>query len=137
MPATARPRRSAVLTGLMSLYLVYTLVPLAWLVINSTKTQAALFSTPGLWFGGDFALFSNIRATLSYDGGIYLRWVGNTVLYVVAGAGGATVLATAAGYGLAKFRFAGRRAVFAVILGAIAIPPTALAVPTFLLFTEL
>jgi multiple sugar transport system permease protein len=55
----------------------------------------------------------------------------------VVGAGGATLLATAAGYGLAKYRFAGRRAVFAVILGAIAIPPTALAVPTFLLFTKL
>ncbi|MFD1050974.1 carbohydrate ABC transporter permease, partial [Kibdelosporangium lantanae] len=44
---------------------------------------------------------------------------------------------TAAGYGLAKYRFPGRRAVFAVILGAIAIPGTALAVPTFLLFSKL
>jgi multiple sugar transport system permease protein len=130
-------RRSVVLTGAMCVYLVYTLVPLAWLVINATKTQPALLSTPGLWFGGGFALFHNIGETLSYDNGIFLRWIGNTVLYVVAGAGGATVLATAAGYGLAKYRFAGRRAVFAVILGAIAIPGTALAVPTFLLFSDL
>jgi multiple sugar transport system permease protein len=130
-------RRSVALTALMSVYLIYALVPLLWLVINATKTRAALFSTPGLWFGGRFALFENIGATLSYDNGIYLRWVGNTLLYVVVGAGGATLLATAAGYGLAKFRFAGRRAVFAVILGAVAIPPTALAVPTFLLFSEL
>jgi multiple sugar transport system permease protein len=134
---TLRPRRSVLLTGLMSLYLLYTLVPLLWLVINASKTREALFSTPGLWFGGRFALFSNIADTLSYNDGIFLRWVGNTLLYVLLGAGGATVLATAAGYGLAKFRFTGRRAVFAVILGAIAIPPTALAVPTFLMFTEL
>jgi multiple sugar transport system permease protein len=130
-------RRSVILTAFMSLYLIYSLVPLAWLVINATKTRTALFSTPGLWFGGPFALFDNIAGTLTYNDGIFLRWVGNTVLYVVAGAGGATLLATAAGYGLAKYRFAGRRAVFAVILGAIAIPPTALAVPTFLLFTDL
>src|SRR5205823_3869978 len=84
-------------------------------------TQPALLATSGLWFGGPFALWDNIRETFSYDGGIFLRWVGNTVLYVVVGAGGATLLATAAGYGLAKYRFAGRRAVFAVILGAIAI----------------
>jgi multiple sugar transport system permease protein len=135
--ASLRPGKSTTLTALMSVYLIYTLIPLAWLVINATKTRTELFSTPGLWFGDQFALFGNIGATLSYDGGIFLRWVGNTVLYVLAGAGGATLLATAAGYGLAKYRFAGRRAVFAVILGAIAIPPTALAVPTFLMFTEL
>ncbi|GAB3451952.1 carbohydrate ABC transporter permease [Actinophytocola sediminis] len=129
--------KSRTLTVLASLYLVYTLVPLVWLAINATKSQAALFDTPGLWFGGPFALFANIAETFTYDNGIFLRWLGNTMLYVVAGAGGATLLATAAGYGLAKYRFAGRRAVFAVILGAIAIPGTALAVPTFLMFSAL
>ncbi|HEU5470683.1 MAG TPA: carbohydrate ABC transporter permease [Actinophytocola sp.] len=137
MATFLRPRRSVLLTGVMSLYLLYTLIPLLWLVINASKTREALFSTPGLWFGDQFALFANIAETLSYNDGIFLRWVGNTVLYVVLGAGGATLLATAAGYGLAKFRFTGRRAVFAVVLGAIAIPPSALAVPTFLMFTEL
>ncbi|WP_051773038.1 carbohydrate ABC transporter permease [Saccharothrix sp. NRRL B-16314] len=121
----------------MSLFLVYTLVPLAWLLISATKTQPALFGTPGLAFGDSFALFDNIAETFTHDGGIFLRWLGNTLLYVVVGAGGATVLATAAGYGLAKYRFPGRRAVFAVLLGAIAIPGTALAVPTFLMFSEL
>jgi len=88
-------------------------------------------------FGGVFALFDNIGQTFTYDNGIFLRWLGNTLLYVVVGAGGATVLATAAGYGLAKYRFRGRQAVFAVVLGAIAVPGTALAVPTFLLFSRL
>lgn len=129
--------KSKVLTAVAALYLVYTLLPLVWLVINSTKSLAALFDSPGLWFGGPFALFTNIGETFTYDNGIFLRWLGNTVLYVVAGAGGATMLATAAGYGLAKYRFAGRRAVFAVILGAIAIPGTALAVPTFLMFSAM
>jgi multiple sugar transport system permease protein len=131
------PGKSKVLTGAASLYLVYTLLPLVWLVINATKSQAALFTTPGLSFGGPFALFANIAQTFTYDDGIFLRWLGNTVFYVVAGAGGATLLATAAGYGLAKYRFSGRRAVFAVILGAIAIPGTALAVPTFLMFSAM
>jgi multiple sugar transport system permease protein len=121
----------------MLLYLVYTLVPLLWLLLSATKSQADLLSSPGLWFGDQFALFSNVRDTLTYDNGIFLRWLGNTLLYVVVGAGGATLLATAAGYGLAKYQFAGRRAVFAVLLGAVAVPGTALAVPTFLLFSNL
>jgi len=132
-----RPRRSTTLTVVMTLFLVYSLLPLAWLFINSTKTQDALLGSFGLWFSGDFALFSNIADTLAYDDGIFVRWLLNTVLYVVVGAGGATVLATAAGYGLAKFDFPGKRAVFAIVLGAVAVPGTALAVPTFLMFSEL
>jgi multiple sugar transport system permease protein len=131
------PRRSPLLTMFMLLYLVYTLVPLAWLIISATKTQDDLFSSPGLWFGDSFAFFSNIKDTLTYNDGIYLRWLGNTLLYVVVGAGGATLLATAAGYGLAKYRFPGRRAVFAVVIGAVAVPGTALAVPTFLMFSNM
>jgi multiple sugar transport system permease protein len=132
-----RPRKSPLLTALMCLALVYTVVPLLWLLLSATKTQHDLLTSPGLWFGDSFALFDNIGETLTYHDGIFLRWFGNTLLYVVVGAGGATLLATAAGYGLAKYRFPGRRAVFAVLLGAVAVPGTALAVPTFLMFSNL
>jgi multiple sugar transport system permease protein len=132
-----RPRKSVSLQVVMTCMLVYALLPLFWLLVNASKTQNALFSTFGLWFGGKFALFSNIHATLTYDNDVYVRWFGNTLLYVVVGAGGATFLATMAGYGLAKYDFFGRRGIFAVVLGAVAVPGTALAVPTFLLFSRL
>ena len=121
----------------MTIMLLYALLPLFWLVVNASKTQRALFSTFGLWFGGKFALWSNIHQVFTYDNGIFLRWLGNTALYTVAGAGGATVLATLAGYGMAKYDFPGKRLVFAVVLGAIAVPGTALAVPTFLLSSDI
>ena len=131
------PRKSVALTVMLSIFALYSVIPLFWLVVNASKTQAGLFSSFGLWFDGDFALFQNIAETFTYRDGIFVRWFANTLLYVVVGAGGATLLATLAGYGLAKYRFPGRRAVFAVVLGAIAIPGTALAVPTFLLFSQL
>ncbi|XPE05313.1 carbohydrate ABC transporter permease [Arthrobacter sp. N1] len=131
------PKRSVLLTVLTGIVLVYSLVPLVWLVINSSKTQESLFSSFGLWFSGDFALFSNIGDTVTYDDGIFGRWFLNTVLYVVAGAGGATFLAVLGGYALAKFTFPGKKAVFAVVLGAVAVPGTALAVPTFLMFSQM
>ncbi len=132
-----RERKSIVLTILMTIFIIYSIVPLAWLVINATKDQGDLFSTFGLWFGSEFNLWQNIVDTLTYRDGIFVQWFGNTLLYVVVGAGGATLLATVAGYGMAKYDFPGRRAVFAVVLGAIAIPGTALAVPTFLMFSQL
>ncbi len=132
-----RKRRNPLLTALTALMLVYSLVPLVWLFINATKTQASLFDSFGLWFAGPFALWDNIRGTLTYDDGVFLRWLLNTLLYVVVGAGGATALATLGGYALAKFDFLGKRAVFAIVIGAVAVPPTALAVPTFLMFSKL
>jgi multiple sugar transport system permease protein len=135
--SVARPRRSPLLTVLTAIVLVYSLVPLVWLLINATKTQGDLFTSFGLWFGDSFALWDNVATTLTYDDGVFVRWFGNTVLYVVAGAGGATFLAILGGYALAKFDFPGKRGVFAVVIGAVAVPGTALAVPTFLLFSQL
>ncbi|MFD6447916.1 carbohydrate ABC transporter permease [Promicromonospora sp. NPDC060204] len=133
----ARPTRSILLTVLTALIGLYALIPLVWLLINATKTQPDLFSSFGLWFSGDFALWDNIKGVLTYDGGVFGRWFLNTLLYVVVGAGGATLLALLGGYGLAKFNFPGKRAVFAVVIGAVAVPGTALAVPTFLMFANL
>ncbi|MFJ4799234.1 carbohydrate ABC transporter permease [Kitasatospora purpeofusca] len=131
------PRPSVPLTLVTGLVLVYTLLPLAWLFINATKDQKGLMDSFGLWFADDFNLWDNITRTFSYDDGAFLRWLLNTLLYVAAGAGGATVLAVLGGYALAKFAFPGRRAVFAVVIGAVAVPGTALAVPTFLMFSKM
>lgn len=135
--SAGRPRRSVLLTALMGLTALYSLLPLAWLLINATKTQQSLQTSFGLWFSGDFALWDNITQTLTYDDGIFVRWFLNTLLYVVVGAGGATFLAVVGGYGLAKFDFTGKRAVFATVIGAVAVPATALAVPTFLMFSKM
>ncbi|WP_129843707.1 carbohydrate ABC transporter permease [Streptomyces sp. RFCAC02] len=137
LPGQPGGRKSILLTLMMGLLLLYTVVPILWLVINATKTQDSLLSSFGLWFSGDFALWDNIVDTFTYADGQFGRWLLNTLLYVVVGAGGGTVLATLAGYGLARFDFPGKRAFLPVLLGAIAIPATALAVPTFLLFSNM
>ena len=131
------PRRSTLLTVLCAVFAVYCLFPFVYLLINATKTQADFTSTFGLGFGKTFALFDNIATVFSYQDGIFARWLFNTILYVVVGAGGATLLAIMGGYALAKFRFPGRNAVFVVIIGAISVPGIALAVPQFLLFAKL
>ena len=120
-----------------AVFAVYCLFPFVYLAVNATKTQADFTSTFGLGFGRTFALWDNIKTVFTYDGGIFGRWLLNTILYVVVGAGGATLLAILGGYGLAKFRFPGRKAVFVVIIGAISVPGIALAVPQFLLFAKL
>ncbi|MGK9148042.1 carbohydrate ABC transporter permease [Plantibacter flavus] len=128
-------RRSPILTIILWISLAYFLLPLVWLVISSTKTNADLFSTFGLWFGRTFELFTNIGQLFTFQDGIFLRWMGNTIFYAVTSAVGAALLATMCGYALAKYTFRGRSVIFGLILGAVMVPLTALAIPTYLLFS--
>jgi len=136
--ATADPRvrRSRLMTGLMLTALLYFLLPLFWLVVASTKDNPDLFSTFGLWFSGRNSLVENLRQVFTVQDGVFLLWLRNTLAYSVTSAVGAALLATAAGYAFAKYRFPGGTVIFSAILGAIMIPTTALAIPTYLLFAN-
>ncbi|MEO7720407.1 MAG: carbohydrate ABC transporter permease [Pseudolysinimonas sp.] len=134
-PFNRERRRSNPLTVVMWLCVAYFILPLIWLFISSTKDNPDLFSTFGLWFGHDFNLFANIRDVVTFQDGIYLRWTLNTIMYAGLSAIGASLLATMAGYAFAKYRFPGDKALFSITLGAIMIPLTALAIPTYLLFS--
>ena len=129
-------RRSNVLTLGMLAVLIYFLLPLFWLFVASTKTTGDLFSSFGLWFAGDVSLLSNVRDTFTYGGGVYTRWLANTLFYSVVSAGGAALLCALGGYGFAKYRFRGNGALFGLVLGSIMVPTTALAIPTYLLFAQ-
>ncbi len=129
-------QRSTPLSIVVWALALYFLLPLIWLAIASTKTTGDLFSTFGYWFGDSFALWDNIQAVFSYKGGIFGRWALNTLLYAGVSAVGASFLATMAGYGFAKYRFRGANLMFSIVLGAIMIPLTALALPTYLLFSS-
>ena len=128
-----RRRSRVMLTLLLSLFLVYSLVPLLYLVLSSTKTNGDLFTTFGFGFGTEFNLWQNLSDLFSRDNGIFLRWMINSVLYATVSGVGAALLSTAAGYAFAKFKFRGRNLTFGLVLGAVFVPQTALVVPIFLL----
>ncbi|WP_410642690.1 carbohydrate ABC transporter permease [Amycolatopsis sp. lyj-346] len=142
-PATRRlstvenPKKSVTLTAVTGLFALYSLLPLVWLIVNATKSQADFVSSFGLAPGRGFALWDNISEVFRYQDGIFVRWLLNTVLYVVAGAVVSTFLAALGGYALAKLHFRGKRLLLFVILGSIAVPGIALAIPQFLLFARL
>lgn len=130
-------RRLVVLTNLVLIvFLIYTLLPLYYLVVASTKTNQQLFSTFGLWFAEDMNLFSNIQGLFAYQDGVFRRWLLNSLIYSLTAGLGAALVATAAGYALAKFKFVGRDVLFAIILGAVMIPNTALVIPIFLMLAR-
>ena len=131
----ARQRTSWLLTVFMLICVGYFLLPLFWLLVASTKSNADLFSSFGLWFA-EFNLFENIRTVLTTQDGVFITWAINSLIYAVVSAVGASFLATAAGYAFAKYDFPGDTAIFAIILGAVMVPSAALTVPTYLLFAR-
>jgi multiple sugar transport system permease protein len=125
-------------TAFCALFAVFTLAPIAWIIINSTKTQANIFYSFGFWFARPFALGSNVSLLFhNVDGyGVYIQWLGNTALYAVVGGLGATVFATLAGYGFAMYRFGGSKSLFYVMIAALLVPITAITLPLYLLYTK-
>jgi multiple sugar transport system permease protein len=120
---------------IMGVFTLYFLIPIWWLLVASTKSRGDLFTTNPLWFA-ELNFWDNLVALLSYDGGIYVRWIINSIGYAGVGALVATILAGMCGYALAKYRFRGRELLFNVVLGGVLVPATALALPLFLLFSQ-
>jgi multiple sugar transport system permease protein len=126
------------LTACCALFALFTLVPIIWVIINSTKTQANVFETFGFWFARPFEFFhtfANLFRDIDGDG-TYFRWFVNTVVYSVIAGIGATVLCALGGYGFARFQFRGARLLFGLIIAGLLVPITLVAVPLYLLYAK-
>ena len=136
---TRRAPRNITAHLFLGALIIYFLIPVWWLIVASSKDATGLFAgTNGaLWFDKNIDYVGNFRDLFTFNGGIYLRWMGNSLLYSLSGGLGATVLAVLAGYGFAKFTFRGRSFAFALLLGAVMVPVTALVIPTFIMMAGL
>jgi multiple sugar transport system permease protein len=120
----------------MIVFLSYFLIPLIWLVISSTKTNAGLFSSFGFWFAKEFNFVQNLKDLFAYDNGNFALWMRNTAVYAVIAALGSSLIATMAGYAFAQYRFPGRDVLFGIVLASVFVPLTVFAVPLFLLMSK-
>jgi len=127
------PLESVLPVAVMFTAMACFMLPLWYLFVASSKNRGELTTTPGLWFS-HFQLGTNVSDTVNRDGGIFWRWLLNSVLYAGVGAAIGTVIAAMAGYALAKYEFRGREATFNTILAGVLVPATALALPLFLIF---
>jgi multiple sugar transport system permease protein len=105
--------------------------PLIAAFIRSLQTETQLLQAPnansfaGLSFGSYVAIFTKLP---------FFQFLGNSLIVSLGGAVGNAVIATLAGYGLARFKFRGSGLVFAVILVALMVPFQALLTPIYLEF---
>jgi multiple sugar transport system permease protein len=118
---------------LMPLALIFVL-PLVQMVLTSFMSSAEINQFPpklipsSLHLGGYRALLTETPI---------LRWFGNTVLVSTVSVVAHLVLCSAAGYGFARLKFAGRGVAFLVIIATVMIPLQLLMIPTYLMFARI
>ncbi|WP_425840504.1 carbohydrate ABC transporter permease [Streptomyces fractus] len=133
-PRTLRPRMlgRATVNVVVAISVLYTLLPVLWLVLASTKSRDALFSSSILSFS-DFSLVQNLKDLFAMDGGLYSRWYGNSLLYAVVGAAIGALISVACGYAFDKYHFRHKEKLFGLVLAAVMVPQTVLALPLYLI----
>lgn len=117
-------------------FLVYFLIPLVWLFISVTKSNAGLFSSFGFWFAPEFNLLQNLQDLMARDNGSFPLWMQNTTIIAVSASLGSALIATLAGYAFAQYRFVGRELLFGIVLASVFVPGTVFAVPLYLLLSK-
>ncbi|GAA4443442.1 carbohydrate ABC transporter permease [Phytohabitans houttuyneae] len=137
VPRPEKPRTRWVPTALLLLGAVYCLAPVVWVAIAATKGPSELFSTFSFWpsFQGGFQY--NVTHLLDFRDGVFLKWALNSLLYAGVGSVLSVAVSTLAGYALAKYDFVGRELIFMTILAGVLVPQITLAVPQYLLMSEL
>ncbi|ONK15389.1 L-arabinose transport system permease protein AraQ [Streptomyces sp. MP131-18] len=133
---TSRWMSKSVVHTLLLIAALYSVLPLIWLFTSATKNVGD-FSTTGAFELGDWNLWSNLGDLFAEEDGVFLDWVRNSLLYAGLGAVLGALICAACGYAIAKLDFPGRRALFAVTLAGVLVPTTALALPLYLLASEL
>ncbi|MEU0370701.1 carbohydrate ABC transporter permease [Streptomyces sp. NPDC006283] len=125
------PRRILRALGLLAASVVF-LYPFLWLVSASLKPSEDVFDNvliPDVW---QWANYSEIWTAVPL-----LTWIGNSVLVTLAAAVTVTVSSAVVAFGFAYFRFPGRDALFALVIGTMMLPAVVTMVPQYLIWNWL
>ncbi|MDP9796629.1 multiple sugar transport system permease protein [Catenuloplanes nepalensis] len=124
-------RRWPIWTGLAVAAVVFT-YPFAWLVSASLKPRPDVFDNaliPREWAPENYVTIWSAAPVLT--------WLGNSVVVALAAAATVTVSSAIVAFGFAYFRFPGRNALFALVVGTMMLPGAVTMIPTYLIWNEL
>ena len=108
------------------------LAPFIWMVSTASKPQTEIFSSDLHLIPYSFALWDNLRVAFAKAN--LWRFLLNGLIVTVAIFALQVLIALPAAYALAKLRFLGRDALFALVVFCILIPPQATAIPAVTAF---
>ena len=122
----------ALLTLIITLFVVFFAVPIVWLLVATTKTARGLATDPPFEIGSLDQLGANWNQLLGFQDGAITTWMANSTAYTVGAVLLALLASIPAGYALALTEFRLRRVLLVLTLVIMLMPNTALVLPIFL-----
>lgn len=125
--------------GRVAVYLVvvigsiFFMLPFLFALTSSLKTPQELRIFPPSVFPA-VPQWGNYPSLFEMSAIPYATWYENSVIITVASTIGAVLSASASAYGFARFRWPGRDACFAILLGTLILPEQVVLIPRFLMF---
>jgi multiple sugar transport system permease protein len=127
-------------TGVWVVLVVYALVsviPMIWLLIAPSKTATQLNDDAPFSFGSFANYGSAWEHLLTFQNGVIVQWLVNSVVYTILIVAISCVSAILAGYALAATAIPFKRTLLITTLVAMIIPPVALVLPLFIEISNL
>lgn len=123
----------------MVLLLVFTIVPMAWMIITSLKGQFAALQYPPQWYPHDPTLeqYRLLLSPSSETGRVFLRYMFNSIWVSSATTLVGVAVAVPAAYAFSRFRFPGRKLLFYSVLLRNMFPAVIFLMPLFLMMRNL
>lgn len=123
------------------LVLIFVCLPILFMVVASFMDPKQILSMPFTWIpsskfftSSDRTFFTNFHRAImgNNNNPVFFRNLFNSLLVAITCSVTTVVLASLCGYGLAKFRFKGREAVFISIMATMMIPFEAIMIPLYM-----
>ena len=111
---------------------VFFCFPIYALLINSVMPDEQLLGLKSLW--PNYFYFGAYTKMLNAT---YLGYLKNTLFVCIMNILGVCIASSLCAYGLAKVKFKGRNAVFALIMATVLLPGTVTSIPLFIIYTKL
>ncbi len=116
----------------MLVYALLSIIPMIWLAIAPSKNAQQLNGDPPFSFGSVANYGVAWNNLMTFQDGVLVRWLMNSVTYTAAIVAISCVTALLAGYALAVTSIPYKRSLLIVTLVAMVVPPVALVIPLFI-----
>ena len=135
--AGRRPRTmsKAAVNAALVMAALYTSFPLVWMLMAAGKDATGIMSGQVLSLR-HFDLLGNLSGLVHQDGGIYLRWYGNSLFYAGVGSAVCALISVCAGYAFDVYEFRGKEKLFGFVLLGVLVPSAATVLPLYLLASK-
>jgi len=126
-----RALHRGVLVALVAIFVL----PILWMIVLSLQAEGVGLAAGPFSFPRGLHPENYTTAIERMEGFGHLFW--NTTLLTVASIAGQLFCCSMAGYAFARLDFAGRDALFTLVLATMLLPPQVLSIPQFLLYRQL